>query len=260
MLSMTSTRCKNKLYICLGRGSRKQKGIRQNVSLEIRDLSGWGEVADALFPIFSAGGMDSVLVRMVDGRHGLLWSLAGVGMGWGEARARWSFWAAQQFPQHSPLLPEGLGDGPLLAAGATLPASLSSVGLAHRWLPPQSQGVQGHGCLKAQLVEICFPGLSRRRGGGGMRALAHGKGGLGAGTLTGHEKPSQDGAAFPTWTLTTPVQSPSWDSTHMIGTGVCEATEEGEATGGTSVKGCVSEFGFPQMQTPQCRFRCKRFI
>ena len=72
MLSMTLTRCKNKIYIWLGRGNRKQKGIYQNVSLEIMDLSGWGEVADSLFPIFSAGSMDSVLVRMVDGRHGSL--------------------------------------------------------------------------------------------------------------------------------------------------------------------------------------------
>lgn len=180
MLSMTSTRCKSKIYIWLGRGSRKQKGIYQNVSLEIMELSGWGEVADALFPIFSAGSMDSVLVRMVDGHPGLLWSLAGVGRGRGR-REHPGLRAAQQSPQHSPLLPEGLGGGPLLAWGATLPASFSSVGLAHRWLPPQSQGVQGHGCLKAQPVEICFPGLSGRRGGGGMRALAHGKGSWGPG-------------------------------------------------------------------------------
>lgn len=57
-------------------------------------------------------------------------------------------------------------------------------------------------------------------GGGGV---------LGARTLTGSTEPSQDGAASPTCTLPTPVQSPSWDCTHSggvigagLGGGVCK--------------------------------------
>ena len=108
------------------------------------------------------------------GPSGVWLELAGVGGG----ESALVFGLAQQFPQHSPLLPEGLGGRPLLAGEATLPASFSSVGLAHRCPPPPPEP----GCARtrlpeAQLVEICFPGLSRRRGGGGMRALAHGKGG-----------------------------------------------------------------------------------
>lgn len=52
MLSKTSTRCRNKIYIWLGTGNRKQKGIYQNVNLGIRNLSGWGKVLNFVSHIF----------------------------------------------------------------------------------------------------------------------------------------------------------------------------------------------------------------
>lgn len=82
MLSKTSARCRNKIYIWLGTGNRKQKGIYQNVNLEIRNLSGCGEIVNFV-SIFSAGSMDSVVSRSLQGGCGFLWSLAGVCRGWG---------------------------------------------------------------------------------------------------------------------------------------------------------------------------------
>ena len=79
-----------------------------------------------MFPIFSAGSMNSVVSRSRQGGCAFLWSLlelAGVGGGESTLDSR----QAQQFPQHCPLwFPEGPGSRPLLVEEATLPASLSS--------------------------------------------------------------------------------------------------------------------------------------
>lgn len=62
MFGMTSTSCKNKPYIFLGTGDRKQEEIYQNVNLQIMGLSSWG-MSLSLFPAFSTGSTDSVFKR-----------------------------------------------------------------------------------------------------------------------------------------------------------------------------------------------------